>query len=379
MFIERKILAALGLSLLLMPALSLADASTDLAAKLKAIALGQSSNLLVGQKVYAIGNPFGLDQTLTTGIVSALNREIESFNSRTIRGVIQTDAAINPGNSGGPLLDSAGRLIGVNTAIFSPSGGSVGIGFDIPADTAKMVVAQLKEQAGQWSTRQEDAAVETESLAAQAVEAEERAELLAAHRVPRSANRDSEAVRREARSAGGVDQHEIRPLRGREGFLESSQGLVLGPQRAMRHQQRQQHVLQRGALRQQVMVLKNESDLVVAKIRQLRLIERAEFAEIGRLLGLLKGVQEGRGTLLDNTIVMAGSNLGNASSHNTRDLPLILAGGGFRHGKHVVAGGKGNDNARFANLFVQIAHRMDVGLEKFGSSNGRSVKGFELA
>ena len=83
--------------------------------------------------------------------------------------------------------------------------------------------------------------------------------------------------------------------------------------------------------------------------------------------------------MLDNTIVMAGSNLGNASSHNTRDLPLILAGGGFRHGKHVVAGGKGNDNGRFANLFVQIAHRMDVGLEKFGSSNGRSIKGFELA
>jgi hypothetical protein len=116
-----------------------------------------------------------------------------------------------------------------------------------------------------------------------------------------------------------------------------------------------------------------------AKIEELRLIERAEFAEIGRLLGLLKGVSEGRGTLRDNTIVMAGSNLGNASSHNTRDLPLILAGGGFRHGKHVVAGGKGNDNARFANLFVQVAHRMDVGLEKFGSSNGRSIKGFELA
>ena len=116
-----------------------------------------------------------------------------------------------------------------------------------------------------------------------------------------------------------------------------------------------------------------------AKIEELRLIERAEFAEIGRLLGLLKGVQEGRGTLLDNTIVMAGSNLGNASAHSTRDIPLIVAGGGFRHGKHVVAGGKGNDNARFANLFVQIAHRMDVGLEKFGSSNGRSVKGFELA
>lgn len=116
-----------------------------------------------------------------------------------------------------------------------------------------------------------------------------------------------------------------------------------------------------------------------AKIEELRIIERAEFTEIGRLLGLLKGVKEGRGTLLDHTIVMAGSNLGNASAHSTRDLPLIVAGGGFRHGAHVVAGGKGNDNARFANLFVQIAHRMDVGLEKFGSSNGRSIKGFELA
>ncbi len=116
-----------------------------------------------------------------------------------------------------------------------------------------------------------------------------------------------------------------------------------------------------------------------AKIQELRLIERAEFNEIGRLLGLLKAVKEGRGALLDNTIVMAGSNLGNASSHSSRDLPLVLAGGGFRHGKHVVAGGKGNDNARFANLFVQIAHRMDVGIEKFGSSNGRSIKGFELA
>jgi S1-C subfamily serine protease len=93
--------------------------------------------------VLAIGNPFGLDQTLTTGIVSALNREIESFNSRTIRGVIQTDAAINPGNSGGPLLDSAGRLIGVNTQIASPSGASAGIGFAIPADEVNRVVPRL--------------------------------------------------------------------------------------------------------------------------------------------------------------------------------------------------------------------------------------------
>ena len=90
--------------------------------KLPPIALGTSRDLQVGQRVYAIGNPFGLDQTLTTGIVSALNREIESFNSRTIRGVIQTDAAINPGNSGGPLIDMAGRVIGVNSAIATPPG-----------------------------------------------------------------------------------------------------------------------------------------------------------------------------------------------------------------------------------------------------------------
>ena len=111
--------------------------------KLPPIALGSSRDLQVGQKVFAIGNPFGLDQTLTTGIVSALNREIESFNNRTIRGVVQTDAAINPGNSGGPLLDSAGRLIGVNTQIASPSGASAGIGFAIPADEVNRVVPRL--------------------------------------------------------------------------------------------------------------------------------------------------------------------------------------------------------------------------------------------
>src|SRR5262249_41137769 len=103
-------------------------------AKLRPIRVGTSADLQVGQKAFAIGNPFGLDQTLTTGIVSAVNREIESVTHRPLRGVIQTDAAINPGNSGGPLLDSAGRLIGVNTAIFSPSGASAGIGFAIPAD-----------------------------------------------------------------------------------------------------------------------------------------------------------------------------------------------------------------------------------------------------
>jgi S1-C subfamily serine protease len=111
--------------------------------KIKPIVIGSNKDLLVGQKVYAIGNPFGLDQTLTTGIVSALNREIESENQRTIRGVIQTDAAINPGNSGGPLLDSAGRLIGVNTAIYSPSGASAGIGFAIPVDEVNRIVPKL--------------------------------------------------------------------------------------------------------------------------------------------------------------------------------------------------------------------------------------------
>ncbi|MDE1948336.1 MAG: trypsin-like peptidase domain-containing protein, partial [Burkholderiales bacterium] len=116
------------------------DAPRD---KLPPIPLGSSRDLVVGQKVYAIGNPFGLDQTLTTGIVSALNREIDSFNQRTIRGVIQTDAAINPGNSGGPLLDSAGRLIGVNTQIASPSGASAGIGFAIPVDEVNRIVPRL--------------------------------------------------------------------------------------------------------------------------------------------------------------------------------------------------------------------------------------------
>jgi S1-C subfamily serine protease len=111
--------------------------------KLPPIAVGASRELLVGQRVYAIGNPFGLDQTLTMGIVSALNREIESFNGRTIRGVVQTDAAINPGNSGGPLLDSAGRLIGVNTQIASPSGASAGIGFAIPVDEVNRIVPRL--------------------------------------------------------------------------------------------------------------------------------------------------------------------------------------------------------------------------------------------
>lgn len=105
--------------------------------------LGDSSELTVGRKVLAIGNPFGLDTTLTTGIVSALGREIQAPGNRIIRGVIQTDAAINPGNSGGPLLNSLGQLVGVNAAIYSPSGASAGIGFAIPVNTVKEVVPQL--------------------------------------------------------------------------------------------------------------------------------------------------------------------------------------------------------------------------------------------
>src|SRR5262245_6718931 len=112
-------------------------------AQLRAIPLGTSKDLQVGQKVFAIGNPFGLDQTLTRGIISALGREIESVTRRPIQGVIQTDAAINPGNSGGPLLDSAGRMIGMNTAIYSPSGASAGIGFAIPVDTVNRIVPEL--------------------------------------------------------------------------------------------------------------------------------------------------------------------------------------------------------------------------------------------
>jgi S1-C subfamily serine protease len=111
--------------------------------RLRPILVGSSRDLKVGQMALATGNPFGLDRTLTTGIVSALGREIESVTRRAIKGVIQTDAAINPGNSGGPLLDSAGRLIGVNTAIYSPSGAYAGIGFAIPVDEVNRVVPQL--------------------------------------------------------------------------------------------------------------------------------------------------------------------------------------------------------------------------------------------
>lgn len=109
-----------------------------------AVPVGTSADLKVGQKVFAIGNPFGLDWTLTTGIVSALDRSLAGeAGGPAIEHLIQTDAAINPGNSGGPLLDSAGRLIGINTAIYSPSGASAGIGFSVPVDTVMRVVPQL--------------------------------------------------------------------------------------------------------------------------------------------------------------------------------------------------------------------------------------------
>jgi S1-C subfamily serine protease len=113
------------------------------ASKATPVALGSSRDLLVGQMVIAIGSPFGLDYTLSTGVISALGREIPGMQGLPIRGAIQTDAAINPGNSGGPLLDSSGRLIGVNTAIFSPSGTSAGVGFAVPADTIARIVPQL--------------------------------------------------------------------------------------------------------------------------------------------------------------------------------------------------------------------------------------------
>ena len=108
-----------------------------------ALPIGSSKDLKVGQNVYAIGNPFGLDHTLTTGVVSALNRSIDDERGGTIENLIQTDAAINPGNSGGPLIDSSGRLIGINTMIYSPSGAYAGIGFAVPVDTINRVVPRI--------------------------------------------------------------------------------------------------------------------------------------------------------------------------------------------------------------------------------------------
>ncbi|MBV9209667.1 MAG: trypsin-like peptidase domain-containing protein [Acidobacteria bacterium] len=128
------------------------DPDTDLAViqvvdvpreQLTVVPLGDSDRLTVGQKVLAIGNPFGLDRTLTTGVISGLQRPIQARNKRTIEGAIQTDASINPGNSGGPLLDSHGRMIGINSQILSPSGASAGVGFAIPVSIAKRVVPEL--------------------------------------------------------------------------------------------------------------------------------------------------------------------------------------------------------------------------------------------
>jgi S1-C subfamily serine protease len=110
---------------------------------LTVIPLGDSDRLEVGQKVLAIGNPFGLDRTLTTGVISGLQRPIRARNDRPIEGAIQTDASINPGNSGGPLLDSHGRMIGINSQILSPSGASAGVGFAVPVNIAKRIVPQL--------------------------------------------------------------------------------------------------------------------------------------------------------------------------------------------------------------------------------------------
>jgi S1-C subfamily serine protease len=117
--------------------------------KLSKIMIGNSADLQVGQSVLAIGNPFGLDQTLTTGVISGLGREITSQSKRKIYDVVQTDAPINPGNSGGPLLDSHGRLVGINTAIYSPSGASAGIGFAVPVDTVNLVVPQILNLKGE--------------------------------------------------------------------------------------------------------------------------------------------------------------------------------------------------------------------------------------
>jgi len=131
------------------------DPDTDLAiirltekpeGALTVIPMGDSDKLVVGQKVLAIGNPFGLDRTLTTGVISGLQRPIRARNNRLIEGAIQTDASINPGNSGGPLLDSRGRMIGINSQILSPSGSSAGVGFAVPVSIAKRVVPQLLKE-----------------------------------------------------------------------------------------------------------------------------------------------------------------------------------------------------------------------------------------
>ena len=139
------------------------DAPTD---KLRPIPISTSADLQIGQNVFAIGDPFGFSATLTTGVISGLDREFASGNNQTITGVIQTDAAINPGNSGGPLLDSAGRLIGMNTAIVSPSGAYAGIGFAIPVDTINETVTALIRGESPWM----GIAMFSDSIVEQAVE-----------------------------------------------------------------------------------------------------------------------------------------------------------------------------------------------------------------
>jgi 2-alkenal reductase len=110
---------------------------------LRPLPVGSSADLVVGQSVYAIGNPFGLSRSLTTGVISALDRRLPTASGREVAGVVQTDAAVNPGNSGGPLIDSSGRLIGVNTAILAPTGSFTGVGFAIPVDTVNRIVPEL--------------------------------------------------------------------------------------------------------------------------------------------------------------------------------------------------------------------------------------------
>jgi 2-alkenal reductase len=136
------------------PNYDLAVVKITLADKLPSpLPLGSSSDLKVGQMTYAIGNPFGLDESMSSGIVSALKRSLPTSGGREIANVIQTDTPINPGNSGGPLLDSTGRLIGVTTAILSPSGTSSGVGFAIPVDMVKRIVPELIRNNGHVQTQ----------------------------------------------------------------------------------------------------------------------------------------------------------------------------------------------------------------------------------
>jgi S1-C subfamily serine protease len=168
------------------------------------IPLGTSSDLQVGQDVYAIGNPFGLDWTLTTGIVSALDRSLPGEDGSVIEHLIQTDAAINPGNSGGPLLDSAGRLIGISTAIYSPSGASAGVGFAVPVDTVNRVVPQLIATGRYQPPR---LGIETDEVLSRAIARQLGISGAAVVRVPRG----SPAARAGLRGIQGGPRGSIRP------------------------------------------------------------------------------------------------------------------------------------------------------------------------